>query len=105
MKCAISDVSCVYHACMSDNCQKKQVVEHNKISLGEGNCSKQTITVCKKVTKGVLKYYVGRKTSKGSWEAYTADFPTYLEAYMKILVLIKENPGKFIYKKDELMIV
>ncbi len=39
MKCHISQWGCVYHACMSDDCQKKQVLS-NGVNWGEGKCSK-----------------------------------------------------------------
>lgn len=40
MKCKTSDWTCVYHACMTDDCQKRFVVRVNK-SLGPGKCEKQ----------------------------------------------------------------
>jgi len=39
IKFKISDWSCVYHACMSDHCQKRFVIVDNK-TLGNGNCKK-----------------------------------------------------------------
>jgi hypothetical protein len=36
MKCKISNWSCVYHACMSDDCQKYEVLKHN--DYGNGKC-------------------------------------------------------------------
>jgi len=39
MKCKISDWSCIYHACMSDDCQKK-VVRDQEFNWGNGNCLK-----------------------------------------------------------------
>lgn len=35
--CKISDHGCVYHACMSDDCQKEHVLKYNH-SLGPGKC-------------------------------------------------------------------
>jgi hypothetical protein len=35
--CKISDWSCPYHACLSDDCQKQEVVSQG-ISLGAGKC-------------------------------------------------------------------
>ena len=43
IKCKISDWCCVYHACMSDHCQRRFVMLDNK-SLGSGNCSKKKLT-------------------------------------------------------------
>lgn len=40
MKCRISNWGCVYHACMSDDCQKHEVLKHD--DCGEGKC--ETIT-------------------------------------------------------------
>lgn len=40
MKCRISNWGCVYHACMSDDCQKHEVLKHD--DWGEGKC--ETIT-------------------------------------------------------------
>ena len=40
MKCHISDWCCIYHACMSDDCQKNEVLKH-RTDLGIGNCLKQ----------------------------------------------------------------
>lgn len=37
MKCKISDWCCIYHACMSDDCQKK-VVNNQGIDWGVGKC-------------------------------------------------------------------
>jgi len=36
MKCRISNWGCVYHACMSDDCQKFEVMKH--IDSGYGKC-------------------------------------------------------------------
>ncbi len=41
MKCTISDWGCIYHACMSDDCQKKEVLKHDK-TLGTGKCENVT---------------------------------------------------------------
>jgi hypothetical protein len=35
--CKIKDPSCVYHACMSEHCQKEEVLKHTKC-FGKGNC-------------------------------------------------------------------
>lgn len=40
MKCRISNWGCVYHACMSDDCQKHEVLKHQ--DWGDGKC--ETIT-------------------------------------------------------------
>ena len=37
MKCKTSDWACLYHACMSDDCQKRHVLK-NGINWGNGNC-------------------------------------------------------------------
>lgn len=37
MKCLKSDYSCVYHACLSDECQQIPVFE-NGVSFGMGEC-------------------------------------------------------------------
>lgn len=42
VKCKISDWGCVYHACMSDDCQIKNVLNSN-VSWGPGNCEKSKI--------------------------------------------------------------
>lgn len=36
-KCKINDPTCVYHACMSDHCQKKHVMD-NGANWGVGKC-------------------------------------------------------------------
>lgn len=48
MKCKTSDFGCIYHACMSDDCQKKEVLKHDK-TLGLGKCEKN------KALGGVVK--------------------------------------------------
>jgi hypothetical protein len=35
--CKISDLGCVYHACLSDHCQKDEVLKHTKC-FGKGKC-------------------------------------------------------------------
>lgn len=35
--CKISDPTCIYHACMSDHCQK-EFVKENDADWGPGNC-------------------------------------------------------------------
>jgi len=40
IKCKISDFGCVYHACGSDDCQKRHVIK-NGIQWGNGNCKKK----------------------------------------------------------------
>jgi hypothetical protein len=35
--CKISEWGCVYHACMTDDCQKKEVKKQN-INFGKGKC-------------------------------------------------------------------
>lgn len=37
MKCKISDWSCIFHACMSDDCQKRHM---KRPDLGKGHCKK-----------------------------------------------------------------
>lgn len=37
-KCKISDWTCLYHACMTNDCQKKHVLKHE--NWGKGNCEK-----------------------------------------------------------------
>lgn len=36
-KCKSKNYTCVYHACMSDDCQRKEVLK-NGISWGNGKC-------------------------------------------------------------------
>jgi hypothetical protein len=36
MKCKISDCGCVYHACMSNDCQKRFMILYN--DYGKGKC-------------------------------------------------------------------
>lgn len=38
MKCKISEWCCVYHACMSDDCQKRIVIKQG-VNWGKGKCS------------------------------------------------------------------
>ena len=40
VKCKISAWNCVYHACMSDHCQRRFLIEDNK-TLGAGKCAKK----------------------------------------------------------------
>jgi hypothetical protein len=40
IECKISDWSCIYHACMTNHCCKKEVLKHNK-KLGPGKCEKK----------------------------------------------------------------
>jgi hypothetical protein len=40
LPCVNGDWSCVYHACMSDHCQKQQVLK-NGANWGPGNCAKE----------------------------------------------------------------
>jgi hypothetical protein len=40
MICKISDWGCVYHACMSDECQKR-FMQDLYLEYGDGNCNKQ----------------------------------------------------------------
>lgn len=42
MKCKISNWGCVYHACMSDDCQKKEMKKY-KTDFGKGKCYKKQI--------------------------------------------------------------
>ncbi len=42
MKCKISDWGCVYHACMSDDCQRRFMILDN--DFGAGKCGKKTIS-------------------------------------------------------------
>ena len=35
--CKISSWGCVYHACMTNDCQKDEVLKHTKC-FGKGNC-------------------------------------------------------------------
>lgn len=37
MKCKTSDYGCIYHACMSDDCQKEVVLEQGA-NYGPGKC-------------------------------------------------------------------
>lgn len=40
MKCKVSDWACVYHACMSNDCQKVEMDKVDKDFYGEPNCRK-----------------------------------------------------------------
>lgn len=40
MKCKTSDWGCVYHACMSNDCQKAEMDKVGKDFYGEPNCQK-----------------------------------------------------------------
>lgn len=40
MKCRISDWGCVYHACMSNDCQKSEMDKVGKDFYGPANCRK-----------------------------------------------------------------
>lgn len=35
--CKINSYGCIYHACMSENCQKQVVIDQG-LNWGEGNC-------------------------------------------------------------------
>jgi hypothetical protein len=37
IKCRISNWGCIYHACMTDDCQKQEVLKHDR-SWGPGKC-------------------------------------------------------------------
>lgn len=39
MKCKTSNWSCPYHACMSNDCQKHEVLQHHP-GFGKGYCEK-----------------------------------------------------------------
>lgn len=42
MKCTIDSVSCVYHACMGDGCQRSEVLQHHP-GFGAGMCKKTNV--------------------------------------------------------------
>lgn len=42
MKCKTSKWSCPYHACMSDDCQREEVMKHHP-GFGPGICEKTTL--------------------------------------------------------------
>jgi len=42
MKCKTGAWDCPYHACMSDDCQKKEVMKHHP-GFGPGKCEKSKI--------------------------------------------------------------
>lgn len=46
MKCKISAPDCVYHACMSDDCQKAAVYD-NGLDWGSGSCEKRSVLTSK----------------------------------------------------------
>lgn len=50
MKCIISEWSCVYHACMSDDCQKKHVLKTS--NWGKGKCEINRNNMDKKIGIG-----------------------------------------------------
>lgn len=41
MKCTISNWACPYHACMSNDCQRSEVLQHHP-GFGAGLCKKST---------------------------------------------------------------
>lgn len=54
MKCRKHIWSCVYHACMSDDCQKRHVLA-NGIDWGEGECQINTINKINKHGKSGIE--------------------------------------------------
>jgi hypothetical protein len=38
-KCIINNWNCPYHACMSDDCQKEEILKHHP-GFGESECEK-----------------------------------------------------------------
>ena len=48
-KCITGDWNCIYHACMSDECQREQV-QNTDLDWGHGNC---TLPVDNGTTPGV----------------------------------------------------
>lgn len=42
MKCKTSDRGCPYHACMSDDCQKRFMLD-SLIHFGPGKCEQETV--------------------------------------------------------------
>jgi hypothetical protein len=50
-KCKTSDWGCPYHACMTDDCQKNEVMKNN-VDFGNGKCKKTTTKVTGKKGRG-----------------------------------------------------
>ena len=46
MKCKLNAPDCVYHACMSDDCQKTAVFD-NGLDWGSGLCEKRSVITTK----------------------------------------------------------
>ena len=40
MKCKTSNHGCAYHACMSNDCQKEEVLKHHP-GFGKGKCEQE----------------------------------------------------------------
>jgi len=66
MKCKTNDWGCTYHACMSDDCQKKEVMEQ-KINWGPGKCEQEFL--CSSC-KFMGEYCPGNLFKNGQCDAY-----------------------------------
>ncbi len=56
MKCKISDSCCVYHACMSDDCQKDVVLSQGHAGWGKGRC--EGVILRRKWTEYEINYII-----------------------------------------------
>jgi hypothetical protein len=86
MKCKISNWGCLYHACLSDDCQKRFVLE-NGVNYGKGKCEKKmtkdernkALKAGKIIIRAQLTRWgwrVVRMTDQGGWTPLTdAKFP------------------------------
>jgi len=54
MKCKINDYCCVYHACMSEDCQKKIILSQGHPGWGAGRCKTENNSLKKTIMKEKL---------------------------------------------------
>jgi len=61
MICHVSEWSCIYHACMSDECQKK-IVNDQGYDWGKGKCSKNQKMKASDLKQGQAFRFPGQRT-------------------------------------------
>jgi len=83
MKCKTSNRGCVYHACMSDDCQKAAVLRHGT-SYGKGKCE-------------AVRYRLHYRIRKQGYRLFTKERTVYVLDTEKVSKQVLKLRDKFGY--------
>jgi hypothetical protein len=105
MRCQISDYTCIYHACMSDDCQKRIVLSQG-INWGKGKCSILKTMKAKELQPGQQFKQNGQRKWRTVNKVFECDsFKGNPEVYKGQLLVVLDNCRQLILDPEDELII